>query len=329
MASYYTNGFSWYLQWRENGETKKLRYGRVAEVSEAEVKSAAKAKEAELKFGKRILPSRLIFSAFAETYKDWHALEFPDSHYRVAQIIDGHLVPFFGRYPIDAIPVTEAEKYKAVRMKHVSASTVTKELRTLKAVINKAVEWEEIDRNPLRHVAPPRDMADAPPPFFTKEELLKLYIAAPEERAHWWCALANTGLRRSEALHLKKDHVGSDAVRILSDPGARTKSGKWREVPMNQAAAESIKEIRGEDGFVFPRMVPRSLSRHFTNDTQAAGVGGSIHWLRHTYCSHLVMAGVPLRVVQKLAGHSTYRVTENYAHLLPGLLRNEAARISL
>ena len=40
--------------------------------------------------------------------------------------------------------------------------------------------------------------------------------------------------------------------------------------------------------------------------------------LRHTFCAHMVMAGVPLRRVQILAGHADYATTEKfYAHLTP------------
>ena len=41
------------------------------------------------------------------------------------------------------------------------------------------------------------------------------------------------------------------------------------------------------------------------------------HDLRHTYCSRLVAAGVPLLEVQQLAGHKSYATTLRYAHLSP------------
>jgi len=45
----------------------------------------------------------------------------------------------------------------------------------------------------------------------------------------------------------------------------------------------------------------------------------SWHILRHNFISRLVMQGVPLKVVQELAGHKSIKITEKYAHLAPGL----------
>jgi integrase len=49
----------------------------------------------------------------------------------------------------------------------------------------------------------------------------------------------------------------------------------------------------------------------------------SFHVLRHTYASHLVMAGVPLQVIAANLGHADTRMTErHYAHLAPAFVAN-------
>ncbi|WP_447945009.1 tyrosine-type recombinase/integrase [Stenotrophomonas indicatrix] len=61
-----------------------------------------------------------------------------------------------------------------------------------------------------------------------------------------------------------------------------------------------------------------TVSDWFAKDEAAAGIGGHLHRLRHTFCTHMVMGGVPLRRIQVLAGHADYATTEKYyAHLTP------------
>lgn len=83
--------------------------------------------------------------------------------------------------------------------------------------------------------------------------------------------------------------------------------------PLNAAAESCLMELPDRIAGVHPD----TLSDRFRADAAAAGVGGTLHRLRHTFCAHLVMAGVPLRRVQLLAGHADYKTTETYAHLAP------------
>ena len=70
------------------------------------------------------------------------------------------------------------------------------------------------------------------------------------------------------------------------------------------------------------------MHRHFVPALEAAKVV-DFHWhdLRHTFASRLVMAGVPLFTVQKLMGHTTLAMTQRYAHLAPGHLREAVSNL--
>ena len=62
---------------------------------------------------------------------------------------------------------------------------------------------------------------------------------------------------------------------------------------------------------------------------QAGIEGATWHTLRHTFASRAVMAGVDIRSVQELMGHSTIMMTMRYAHLSPAHLRTAVNKASL
>lgn len=327
MATLYRRGKSWYLNWSEGGEQHRRSLGAV---SRADAERTRKVKEAELATGTRLLSSAPRFSDYAREYLDWYEHEYPSSRARGRQIIEGHLIPEFGDYAVDRIEPFAVESYKARRRSEVRATTVGKEIRTLKAMLARAAQWGVIEAHPCPHVKAPESTDSKPPRFYTAAELRLIYEAKPATRWQWQL-IANTGLRRGEALMLRRQWDLGDRLHILSEEGERTKSGRWREVPLSPGAREALDRLYLDDTapYVLPRVTPNSLSRAFRKAVWEAGLDGNLHALRHTFAAHLVMRGVPLRTVQVLMGHSSYAVTEKYAHLSPDHLAGALAELDL
>lgn len=330
MATCYQYHGSWYIQWTQNGKRQKECIGRVSVVSHVEARLKAKAKEVELATGKVIFSSVPTLSQFVPEYLSWHEKEYPSSHFRVRQIVEQYLLPDFGVLPMDHIKSMPIERYKHKRKDQgAKSATITKELRTLKAMLNCAVDWEILPVMPLRRIKEPQNLDSKPPEFYTIEQMGKLYQAATGLHASIWRLFANTGMRRKEGLILRRTWIGKEGMKILSSEEDRTKSGLWRDIPLTDGAIQALEEIPKDGIYVLPRVRPPSLSRACLSDAGKAGLNGGLHTLRHTYISHLVMAGVPLRTVQKLAGHAHYSTTERYAHLAPGHLQDAGRKISL
>jgi integrase len=70
---------------------------------------------------------------------------------------------------------------------------------------------------------------------------------------------------------------------------------------------------RKEDGQAMEQM------RYWFDPCVGAAGLVNYHWhdCRHTFCSRLVMAGVPLAAVAEFAGHRSITMTMRYAHLQP------------
>jgi len=243
----------------------------------------------------------------------------------------------FGHRPTDSIRPIEVEQYKKDRLDGSLVSTppppkngkstkkpgpaaqetVGKEIRRLSAAFKRGVEWGELSSNPMSATKAPRGVRDVAVRFYDRRAMRRLY-RANRGRAFLWMFMANTGLRRGEVVGLRKLAIVGGRLRIESDPDGtgkgRTKSGRWREVPLNRKAAFALAKLPDP----LTNVHKDTISDWFAADARLAGVGGTLHRLRHTFCAHMAIKGVPLRRIQLLAGHADYATTEKYyAHLTP------------
>lgn len=331
-----TDTGAWEIDLGRTATGRRDRRSLPADLTEREARAIARRLEREHLSGRLGLgPSATpTLATYAADYCAWHALEHPASTYRVRQILEQHIVPRFGHVQIAALERKDVEQWKHERRAAgAKAHTVAKELRTLKALLNRAVREEIIARSPIQHVSAPRILDAKPHQWFAAEQLQAIYDACVERwHASTWRLLANTGMRRGEAMHARREWVRPDALQILSTEDERTKSGRWREVPLSAGARLALEELEratGERTYLLPRVRLPSLSRAAIGCIRRAGLAGSIHTFRHTYISHLVMAGVPLRTVQLYAGHAHYATTEQYAYLQPSRAATAALELAL
>lgn len=327
MATVTPRGKSWQLQWTDATGHHRKSLGKISKTA-ADI--ARREKELELKTGRRYRTTGVTFSAFAVDYLEWYAVQWPSSYKRAKIMIEQRLEQEFGARDLDAIAPTDATRYYGKRLETAAPATATKELRCLLAMLNRAKEWRIIREHGLENYSAPAELADKSPIYYTLLELKRLYWASYGHE-QTWRLFSNTGLRRNEALYLKLSDIRADSVLIESRDESPTKSRKWREVPLNDAAQAAIESLRSRatGAYLLPRITPPSLTRAFESCANRVALPGSLHTLRHTFVSHLVMAGVDLPTVQKLAGHASITTTMRYAHLAPEHKARAVQKIAL
>lgn len=319
----------WELTWVEAGKSRTKSLGRVDRLRESEVRELARRKDRELILNEHaVVKPQLGFADWCRQYLEWHASEYPHSHSRVAQIVEQYLLAHFTG-TLAGVSQIDVERYKKWRMdpahqrRTPEAGTVIKEMRTLKAILNRAVATGLIQVNPAALVNPPRSLNHRKGfTYFTPEELQRLYTKGCIDAWHRWAwqLYASTGARRMELINLKWADVGADTLHLVSTGEERTKSGEGRDVPLMASALEALAFFRSweqkSDLYVLPRVHPASVSRIAARCIRRAGLRGSLHTLRHTFASNLAMdPRIPVTAIKEWMGHSTIRVTEQYLHL--------------
>lgn len=172
-----------------------------------------------------------------------------------------------------------------------------------------------------------------------KRSKLPVVLSRAEVRAILSCVRApiyrvclNTiyscGLRISEGAQVQVSDIDSER-KVLRVGG---KGCKERQVPLAEPTLESLRafwKLHRSKPWLFPaRLQPRSpkedgpvsvenMRRAFDGALQQSGVKkpATVHSLRHSYATHLMEAGVALRLIQEILGHTSLRTTAIYTHL--------------
>lgn len=144
------------------------------------------------------------------------------------------------------------------------------------------------------------------------------------------------GLRLSEGLHLQLPDIDSRRMLLHVRSG---KGQKDRLVSLSPVLLEELRawhRIRRPTTWLFPgqRDEPihsSTIQRACRDAAIAAGLTkhATPHTLRHSYATHLLEAGLDVRTLQKLLGHSQLSTTAHYTHVTDERLRGVVSPLDL
>jgi integrase len=250
--------------------------------------------------------------------------------------INATLVPRLGRHRLDQITPLVVEEFKQKRLKEgLKKSSINRELGLLKAMLGLAVKWGLVEKNGAKEASLFKLDEPLSNRVLSHEEEEKLLAAcdAPELRhraPHLKAVIlvaVYTGLRRGEILRLRWSDIDFEK-NVLTVCKSKTKSGQGRPVNLNSMLRDVLLELRDQSQgeWLFPSperfQADGQPERHigdvknaFARAMKLAGIAKiTFHQLRHTFCSRLANAGVPLPVIQELAGHASILMTRRYTH---------------
>ncbi|QHC59615.1 tyrosine-type recombinase/integrase [Rathayibacter sp. VKM Ac-2760] len=255
----------------------------------------------------------------------------------------------------------------------ISANTIRKAHVILGSILDAAIDDGLLASNPARRTrlvkAPTgKQVREQAPEMVTwSAEQLKRYLewdrdVYGDEHFTYWLVLAQTGMRRSEALALKWADVDQARNRISIRRAAdtinigtvkSTKSGSARVVDVDSSVTDALrawKGLRGSisldlargDAFIFGNdsgdvinpnratmrwSVRVAAARRRLGDEALPVMG--LHGLRHTHATLLLGAGIHPKVVQERLGHSDISITMSvYSHVTETMQRDAVDRLA-
>jgi len=170
------------------------------------------------------------------------------------------------------------------------------------------------------------------PDVLTSDEVQRLIatVRTVHNRTYLW-TVYSCGLRLNEGLHLEVGDIDGQRMMVHVHRG---KGAKDRFVILPTTTLAQLRaywKTHRHPRWLFPALGrSRKEAPNATQPMGKASVQGamrrvveqvgirkaiSVHSLRHSYASHLIEAGVSIRRVQQLLGHSSLQTTMVYLHL--------------
>jgi integrase/recombinase XerC len=213
-------------------------------------------------------------------------------------------------------------------------STIARKLSAIRTFFGFLVKQGILETNPAETVQTPKQ-EKAIPAYLAVDDMFRLLdsigtdtIAGLRDRAIFE-TIYSSGLRVSEVAGLNCGDIDFERgiMRVLG------KGSKERIVPIGQKALSAIQAYRRRlleksaidcdheaplflnyrQGRLTTRSIARILDRLVTDCSLQVPL--SPHALRHSFATHMLDAGVDLRVVQELLGHKSLSTTQKYTHV--------------
>jgi integrase len=295
--------------------------------------------------------SRINFAEIADKWIDVRQDLRPSTWWKYRGLLDNHVNPKWGDYPLSAIESEDIAMWVASLLKSSAdggSGLGPSQARHAYRVLSMVLEWcvpSRLARNPARGVKLPV-RPEAEHVYLTYQQVEALACASSGLSTKYdrptACAeinrplillLAYTGLRWGEAAALRVGRVdlAKRRIRVVAtltevkgvQQEGLPKNGKRRTVPIPASLVPELRplvEQRNESEWLFTTARNKPLRannwrvREFNAAAKAAkleALGLTPHKLRHTAASLAIAAGADVKILQLMLGHADASMTLN------------------
>jgi integrase len=278
----------------------------------------------------------VTFENFCKTFlADWASSRRPRTKAWYAERVKS-LNKQLGARAVETIKKADVVRMMNATVAAISPASANANLKALRIILARAVEWEVIPANPAAGVKP-LGQPERPDRYLFAEEYKALQDHYPKAKP-WVGAMVetaiHTGLRRGELLLLDWEKHVDLPRRVIHLAGGVRKNRKGLTVPINADLAQVLAALprATKTTRVFHEKGQPVTLQQLRDQWEKLRVAAKLenyrwHDHRHTAASWMVMRGVPLYEVGAILGHSNPRITQKYAHLSPDYLKGATAAL--
>jgi len=330
----YKRGKTWWIDYYEPGHGKRKRMRRPvgsskkrAEEQLAKVKSM-KAEDRYFDVLEKKKSSGVRFSELLDRYirdsKDKKYFQGSETYFMP------RLRARFGEMTLSRINYMAVEDFRNLRKEtktqyggERTRRTVNEELAILRHIFNRAIDWEMVDKNPVKRSIFYKKANSTRERVLSPEEIRRLIEACPPYLKPIVAMGIYTGLRKGDILNLEWRNVDLERGLIVL---VEAKTEKKRYIVLNPDLSTLLKSLPVKGAYVFPGRngKPRTdVKKSFYKALNEAGIEQSkdrktkavFQTLRHSCITLLHERGADTSAVRGFIGHASEKQTEDYTHL--------------
>lgn len=330
---------TWYLRYKANGKTAYTRLGNVQELGLAQARKQAIVLKAQHTLAPKQTAAdkppigSMTLDEFMRDHYFPHAKVHKRSWKRDEQLYRLRIAPKFSG-ALSSINRRDVQAFHSgLLAEGLSPASADHHAKLLRRVCNLAVEWELLEKNPLKGFqlfSIENELNDFP----DDDGLQRLLEVLRTDNNRPICLilmfLLSTGARLNEALQARWAHIDLEQC-VWLIPASNSKSKRIRSVPINESAHYILNEIctRGKSDYVFPNRKTGkpfvSISKVWYRIRKKSGISNMrIHSFRHGFASLLVSNNRSLYEVAQILGHADPRTSIRYSRLSKKALQEAA-----